>query len=200
MRRIGVWADGSPEWHAAREGRIGGSDIGTICGWNQWETRAELLERKLGELAPRKESDAMLRGHCCEPAIQKWLELKHGIKVDDTRAGTYVGDEEWMAYNPDGISTDGLLLEYKTANARHPEDGWGRAGTDQVPLAYAAQVIWGMGILGLTECVMAVLAGANGQGVSLHFARYKIRFDPQVFTFLKTQATDFHNQMKAGTA
>jgi hypothetical protein len=29
---LGVFADGSDEWHAARDEGIGGSDIGTILG------------------------------------------------------------------------------------------------------------------------------------------------------------------------
>lgn len=195
-RHLGHWPDGSPEWHEARRTRIGGSDIATVCGWSPYETANQLLARKLG-LAPEKPySKAMHRGHILEPAIAAWLADVHGLSADPALNGTYVDDDhDGFAYNPDGITSDGILLEFKTTSDRSRDNGWNRAGTDQIPLHYQAQVTWGMGLLGIRECVLAVLAGAVNGRPDLHFQRYKITFHQGAYDHMVAKATEFHQRM-----
>lgn len=192
MKRLGIWQDGSPEWHAARATRIGGSDIGTVCGWNQWETREELLARKRGELAPRPATDATDRGHYLEDAVARWLADKNNLHYDTIRSdATYVhDDEDWMLYNPDRIAHGDELVEIKTAAEKTAERGWGRQGTDQIPLCYQAQVTWGMHVLGLTVCHVGVLFGSP-----FTFARYRVRYDPEVAAYLIEQGLHFMHDL-----
>lgn len=194
-RLLGIWPDRSPDWFAARVGRIGGSDIGTICGWNEWETRDEFLARRLGTLEPRAGSKATARGVYCEPAIKAWLADREGIAYDEHRStGTWVdADHEWRSFNPDAVTADDRLCEFKTCNVRDVEHGWGRACTDQIPITYAAQVQWGMGILGLNQTLLAVLSGAP----RFEFALYKIAFDPDVFNYLCRAADEFLAELAA---
>jgi hypothetical protein len=92
-----------------------------------------------------------------------------------------------MLINPDAVTGDGRLCEFKTTSVRDVGHGWGRAGSDLVPLAYSAQCFWGMGILGLSETLLCVLSGAP----RFEFARYRIRFDQPTFDYLRASADAF---------
>lgn len=194
--KLGEWSADDPAWHNARAGRIGGSDVGVILGWSPFVTRDELLRRKAGLLPPQRLSKAMARGNYLEPAVAAWLADEAKVTYDDTYRGTWVDDrDDWMLYNPDAVTTDGRLCEFKTTATRSAEHGWGRAGTADVPLTYAAQVQWGMGILGMTDCLFAVLSGAP----KFEFARYRVRFDRAIFTYLREQVTIFRADLDALT-
>lgn len=190
-RLLGVFEDGSPEWHAARARRIGASDIGVICGWSPFRTRADLLAEKRGETAPRPMSDAMARGHYLEPAIAAWFADETGADYDAGSDGTYVHpDHDHHLANPDRICTDGSVLEVKTSKEKTVEHGWGRAGTSQVPITYAAQCQWLMHVLGLDLCHVAVLFGAP-----FKFCRYRVKRDDDVIAYLIRQADAFHTEL-----
>jgi putative phage-type endonuclease len=188
-RLLGCWPDRSPEWHAARAGRVGGSDVGVICGWSTFTTRDDLLAEKVWDLPPTPSSKAQDRGVYLEPAIMQWLADAEVVTWQPSLRGTYVDSEnDWMLCNPDGLTLSRQILgEAKTTAVRDAEHGWGRAGTDQVPLAYAAQCQWGMGIVGAESCLLGVLSGAP----RFEFARYRIKFDRDVFDYLKFQAAAF---------
>ena len=190
---LGSWKPGSSEWHAARAGRIGGSSIAAVCGWSPYETRADLIARLTGALPPKPTSRAMARGNHLEDGIAGWLAADKGLFYDpDASRATYGHDRhDWAIYNPDRITTGGELVEIKTTHDRTTEAGWGRAGTDRIPLGYAAQVQWGMGILNLPMCWVAVLAGATNGRPCLDMAVYRVPADPDAFAFLLTKAERF---------
>lgn len=173
-------------WHEARRGRVGGSDLGAIIG-HGYQARAELLAEKTGQ-ATRPDTEAMRRGHYAEHYLRAWLDGEKGIVLDDDRAGTYHGDD-WAVINPDGISTDGRLVEFKCHATR---DGWGRAGTDQIPAKHLAQVTWGAGWLGLDRWVLAVHATkVTDRGPTFDDALYKGCVDLDFFHWLKREARVF---------
>lgn len=193
MTILGTWESGSAEWLAARDGRIGGSDVGAICGWSPFASRDDLLARKAGLADGPAQSAAMMRGTLLEPAILTWLCHRHDLTLDPAAsAATYTWlDDQRLIYNPDGITTNGTLLEAKTTGDRSEDHGWGRAGTDNVPLHYKAQCQWGMGILGLDTCHLGVLAGGINGRPSLAFATYTLRFDPGLFATIRTRVAAF---------
>lgn len=191
-RLLGNWPDRSPEWMAARKGRIGGSDLGPLLGWSQFKTPADLAAEKLGEVEDRRQTPAMTTGIYCEDAIRRWVGDRCNFTWDPAMVGTWVdADDDRYLVNPDGVSTDGYLLEAKTCPVRDVEHGWGRAGTDRIPTAYAAQVMWGLGILGLQHAVVGVLAGAPTFGFSL----YRLEFDADIYRFLRQRAEAFLNSL-----
>ena len=196
-RILGTWVPNSPEWLQARIGRIGGSDVATICGWSPWTTRAQLLDDKLGTPTRRAMSAAMDRGNRLEAPIIGWLLDRHGLTLDpDASVATWVdAADDRLLYNPDGITTEGVLLEAKTTGDRSAERGWGRAGTDQVPQYYKAQVTWGMGLLGLDRCHLGVLHGATNGRPDLAFATYTITYDSTLFTFIKYHVLGFLTEL-----
>lgn len=192
-RQLGVWPDRSPEWHAARRWRVGGSDIGVILGWSPYKTRADLLAEKLAEPVDPTTSAAQARGIYCEPACLAWLADREGLTYDPERsAGTWVRDDaDWQMANPDSVTTDARLVEAKTCGERTTEHGWGRAGTDQIPLTYAAQVQWTMHVLDLDLTLMPVLAGQP----KFEFALYKIKRNQNVIDYLVAEATRFRDEL-----
>lgn len=191
---LGRWEADDPRWHEARSNRIGGSEIGAICGWSPFQTREQLLAEKTGMAERKPCTPAMERGNYLESSIAAWLADKEKITYDDTKMGTWIADDNpFQVYNPDGITSDGRLAEFKTTSVRDAEHGWGRAGTDQVPLTYQAQVMYGMGLLGLNECLLAVLSGAP----RFEFARYRIRFHQPTYDYLVGQAALFYDEMQA---
>ena len=192
-RILGTFAPDSPEWYAARAGRVGGSDVAAICGWSPYTTREQLLTQKATNADTKIDTPATRRGHLVEPAILAWLEWRHDLTIDPIASeATYTHDDNdrWL-YNPDALTTSGVLLEAKSTTDRCTDRGWGRAGTDQVPLGYQAQVIWGMGILGLQVCHLGVLAGAVNGRPCLDFATYTIPFNPRIFAHIARRVDAF---------
>ena len=192
---LGTWPDGSPEWHAARQDRIGGSEVGTLMGWSPFETRAELRDRKLGLVEPKATTPTMARGHYLEQGVADWVADQTGAVYGPAlSSGTFVHpDHDWALANPDKVLVGGReLLEIKTSSEQTPDHGWGRAGTDQIPLHYAAQVTWYLGILGATTCHVAVLFGKP-----FGFRKYRVRFDRSAFNYLLEQASIFRAELDA---
>ena len=199
-RKLGTWPPGSPEWRAARQGRIGGCDVAAICGWSPWTSREQLLAQKLdGTHKPL--TAAMDRGNRLEAPIIDWLLARHDLTLDETDStATWVDElDDRLLYNPDGIAAtaDGelVLLEAKTVADRCEPRGWGRAGTDLVPTHYQAQVMWGMGLLGITRAHVGVLHGATNGRPDLGFATYTITYDSTLFTFIKYHVLGFLTEL-----
>ena len=103
---LGHFQSGSPEWHAARAG-IGGSDIGTICGINRWQTRQDLLESAVSGSKGIIEPNLPMRmGTAFEPSIrQLWAEDNPELEIVETGTWRSLINPFWTA-NPDGIIKD----------------------------------------------------------------------------------------------
>ena len=202
MVMLGTYTPGSPEWHAARRWRIGGSEIGQVMGWSRWGTRADLLAAKLAEPVDKPQTDAQLRGTLLEPAVLAWGAARYGYQYADGSDATYVHRAfPWALYNPDSIadsdSGERVLIECKTATDRSEDNGWGRAGTGRIPAAYKAQVAWGMAVLDLPEAHVLVLAGAHNGRPNLAFSRYIIRRDRAFENRLLTAGLAFIRELTA---
>lgn len=198
-RLLGRFTDGSPEWHEARRWRVGGSEIGQIMGWSPFGTRDDLLTAKLAGPDPdHVPTKAQMRGTLLEPAVLAWGAEVHGYHYDEARRGTWLhGVFDWALFNPDAVTADGLLIECKSTADRSTDRGWGRAGSDAVPLAYRAQVTWGMGLMGLTAAHVLVLHGATNGRPDLAFARYRVPFDRPLFNRLLAAAMRFAEELRA---
>lgn len=195
-RLLGRWETHSPEWHEARRNRIGGSEIGVVAGLSPYQTAAELAAQKRGETPPQPDTPATTRGRYLEAAVAEWVEDLEGVTYNRDYEGTFVHDEhDWALFNPDRVTHDGRLMEAKTAAAKDPEKGWGRAGTDQIPLTYQAQCMWGMGILGLDDCIIGVCFGQP-----FEFRRYRMRFNPRVFDHLRSVGERFITDLERKAA
>lgn len=165
---------------------IGGSDIAGILGLQppRWRTALQIWERKTAEAqpteeeTPREQRKRLARGHVVEPLVARMLEVLHGI-TGAQRGQRYVdADHPYFAAEIDlelpleavahlfpGVEIDPendvtCNVEIKTV---HPfaAGEWGDEGTEDVPIHYAAQVFWGLGVTRRRFALCAALFGAD---------------------------------------
>ncbi|MDE8648162.1 YqaJ viral recombinase family protein [Rhodococcus qingshengii] len=193
---IGSFESGSDEWHEARANGIGGSEIPSIVGLNQWESYFSTYYRKLNKLRPVEESDPMKWGTLIEPVIYDEYRKNHlrpGLRM--TTGDTFHHIERpWQIANPDGLMWDADgnlvdLLEIKTAGVA---EKWGPSGTDLIPINYRCQMAWYMDVLGLRSGVLRVLIGSSDPRT------YRITPTQEDFEFLRNSGAEFMHALKNG--
>lgn len=138
---------GTPEWHAARAGRVTASKLSCVTakgrGNEPSATRAaymgELIaERLTGMVAESFTNDAMRHGTETEPAARLALEVQAGLLVDEV--GFVIHPRiEMSGASPDGlIGADGLLEIKCPKTHTHIEYLMG----GKPPAAYIPQMAW----------------------------------------------------------
>lgn len=169
---VGRFEDGSPEWHAARAGVIGGSEVGSIMGVNSFESRYVLWYRKAGYLHKDETGEVnplFEWGHRLEPTVAEKFADNHP-EYDVQVSGSWVHkDRPWHGANPDRLLSaryeyddwDGnpafvieeveAVLEIKTSMAGY---GWER---DRCPIKYIAQLRWYLEAFGYDYGYLVVL-------------------------------------------
>ena len=156
---LGVFDSGSDEWHEARAYSLGGSDIGTCMGLNQWESPFALWAKKTGKIDnPPLTNWAVRFGQAFEePILKLWAEEHPEYEVFTT--GTYQHcDYDWLHANPDALAKhretgEWLVVEVKTA----------RTSMESLPPSYEAQVRHYMMILKIDRAVVVAVAGMTWQ-------------------------------------
>lgn len=153
---VGVFEDGTPEWHEARSDGIGGSEVSAILGLNEYESPYSLWAKKTGVVPTLPVENWSVRfGKAFEePILQLWAEDNPDYTV--YRTGTYAdGEDPFMRANPDAIAQheDGswIVIEIKTSR-----NSW-----SETPPGYEAQVTHYMDILGIDKAVVVAVAGWN---------------------------------------
>lgn len=133
---LGMFDSDTPEWHEIRSQGIGGSEVGTIMGWNPWESAYALWAKKTGLIEDSfKGNTATEVGKWLEDPILERFQAKHP-ELEVMKCGTYAAkDFHIMHANPDALARhketgEWFVIEVKTA--RYP---W-----QNVPLHYLAQV------------------------------------------------------------
>ena len=155
----GSFASNTPEWHALRATGIGGSEVGTICGLNKWESPFTLWAKKTGRIESSiPTSEAMEWGTRLEPTILDKFEDEHPELTVLRNVGTWSDPNyPWALANPDAIYVrDGKygIIEVKTAQF---EDDW----SDGVPAYYRTQVLWYLSIFGYEHAYVTALFHGN---------------------------------------
>lgn len=186
---LGWFEPGTTEWHAARAAGIGGSEIAAVLGISPYESRFSLWHRKRGLLAPVTESEEMYWGKVHEPGIcQRFEELHPELTVDSSPTYSHSG-RPWQIANPDRLIVTDLatalpvaIVEAKTARDDH---GWGKAGTDEIPVHYRAQCLWYLDVLGLATCHVAVLIAGS------EYREYVVQYDAAEALLMRTAGAEF---------
>lgn len=159
-RLLGVFENGSPEWHQARATGVGGSDVGTIIGVNKYESPLSLWAKKLGLIdAEVPESEPMYWGTTLEPVVLAEFQKRHPeLKVYPSPGTFYHVDRPWQLANPDGVALnpetgEWFVIEIKTARY---EDEWDEK-QNIIPPSYRAQVLWYLQTFGYQRAYVATL-------------------------------------------
>lgn len=194
---------------------IGGSDIAGILGLQPrgWKTAVQIWQRKTAPDAavepetPLQVRKRLARGHVVEPLVATLLEHLHGVKAIVRSTRNVDQDVPYFAAEIDAqipfgavahlfdgrdgvgllsdIASDELVnVEIKTV---HPfaADEWGEEGTDDVPIHYAAQVQWGLGVTRRRFALVAAIFGAD------HLVLYPIVADAATIAGMRARARTF---------
>lgn len=188
---------------------FGGSDIASVLGLQPqgWRTRVGVWERKqpreIEPEAPKEIRKRLARGHVVEPLVAGMLEVLHGI-TGATKGHRYIDPTvPYFAAEIDmevpfgvvrhlftveqgmGVPDDEIVnIEIKTV---HPfaASEWGEEGSEDIPIHYAAQVYWGLGVTGRRFAICAALFGADD------LVLYPATADPKTITVMREAASQF---------
>ena len=147
---------GSPEWFAARCGRVTASRVADVVartktGWGASRANyaAELIaERLTGCTAPGFSNSAMQWGTDQEPVARAAYEARTGVSVD--LVGFVEHPEIAMSgASPDGLIGDEGLIEIKAPNTATHLD---TLLSETVPGKYVTQMQWQMACTGRAWC------------------------------------------------
>lgn len=168
---VGEYEDGSKEWHAARRAVIGGSEIGSIMGVNNFQSGYVLWFKKAGLIPDENEENPLFEwGHRLEPALaQKFQDEHPEFRV--IKSGSYVHkDRPWHGANPDrllsavyeAVTPEGELVEYEgpveaVLEIKTSMNGYGWEN-DACPVKYVAQLRWYLECFGYDYGYLIVLA------------------------------------------
>lgn len=175
-----------------RRGHLGGSDIAPIFGRSQWKSAYDLYEEKTApefivpEVEPKREK-LFKRGKRLEPWVIEMLEEEQGIFVQKRNQVHYDPEYPWMRAEIDFEYVDDSGMcngDVKTVSPFAAAE-WGAEGTDEIPLGYCLQFMWGMMITGNPKCLVAVLIGADDLRV------YKVDRDEELITAMREKAIEF---------
>lgn len=136
----------SDAWLAARQNALTSSDVAAVLGVNPWATGLSVLQKKINPAHRFKGNAATRHGVINEDRALKLYEAREGRKVIAFGLifhpwKTY----KWLGGSPDGITTDGRLLEIKCPYRRDIGDG-------EVPDYYIPQIQVMMAVTGLPVC------------------------------------------------
>lgn len=146
----------------ARRNGLGGSDIGAVLGVSPFKTAVDVFLAKTEPNPEEEHNELFYWGHALEAPIAERFARDHQIQVLRDIPIMRHKEHEWMVANVDGIINDADrgILEIKTVSAFGGRD-WGVDGSDEVPLAYVAQVAWYMAIMDYDYAKIAALFGGN---------------------------------------
>lgn len=149
-------------WLRTRRTGIGGSDASAVASLSKYESPYSVWMDKTGRvpLDSVEASEAMLWGNLLEPVVRAEACKRLGLDVELTGTLQHA-DRTWQLYNPDGLLSDGGILEIKTSN-QFLSGEW----DDQVPDHAELQVQHGMAVTGAGHAWVAGLIG--GQRLVVH--------------------------------
>lgn len=177
---------------------VGGGDIAAVMGVNPWKTPLDVYLRLTGTPEPPPDPEQQKRwrrGKLMEPVVLQMLRDDYGIEVVAANHRYRDPEHEFFAAEID--------FEWRDADPRvrngeiktvHPfaAGKWGEAGTEDVPIEYAAQSMWGLMITGREVCQYGVLFGSD------NLALYHVYRDDETIAHMRETALSFwHNHVLA---
>lgn len=181
---------------AERMKRLGSGDIAAVLGLDPYKTAFDVWLQKKGLAEVQEQSEASLMGDLLEPVVAQRYAMVNPNVMIATVPEPLVGEEPWMTATPDRLVyevTDGpvvaevtreWILEIKTKSS-WTFQGFGEAGTDQVPAAIASQVMWQLGIAGMDYADIAVLVDGR------KYVQYGIHYDKALFSMMMERAREW---------
>jgi putative phage-type endonuclease len=163
-----------------RRGYLGGSDAAASIGLSKWKTPLQLYREKVGIEEDKDEEEdlnlPMQVGSLVEPLVLLKLEQKKKVTVGERQS--VIIDPSWPIRRAtvDGIASDGLLVEAKTAGFIGQQ--WGKDDTDEIPLQYVYQIQHNLAATGLPAAWVPVIIGNTAIRI------YRIERDQELIQIL----------------
>lgn len=183
-----------------RRSFIGGSDVAAIMGLSPWMSAYELWELKTAEEpavednSPAKQK-VLERGKRLEPYVIEMIEAETGIFIQK-RNQIYSYADSWIRAEIDfeftldtGEVANG---EIKTVSPFAAKE-WGEVGTDEIPLHYALQALWGQFVTGRKHTLVAALIGADDLRL------YEVHYDAALVDEIYRRACAFWELVQTKT-
>lgn len=177
------------QWLEQRRTGIGGSDIAAILGLSRYKTPLQVWREKRGEVIDDADNAAMRWGRYLEPVVRQAYADETGREVLLPSGILRHPTRPFMVASLDGFTEDRRVFEAKTARTA---EGWGEAGSDQVPQAYLLQVQWYMAITGFAVADVAALIGGSD------FRVYPIEADAELHELMIDAAAEFWRSVERG--
>lgn len=160
---VGLFEDGSPEWHAQRKTGIGSSEIASAAGVpGAFDSAYMLWQKKMGYLEDQEHEPHVQRmfdmGHYLEPVLDSIAKVERPWEYSYIPGSWRHKDDHTALLNPDRLVWDdkrGIWIgrEYKASNRGFEND--------EVPLKYIAQSEWCRGSLGVPEWQLGAIYGSR---------------------------------------
>lgn len=173
---------------AARAEGIGASEVGAILGVDPYRSAWDVWAEKTGKLEPEtRTTDAMDLGNELEPLLLKRCSLALGKPVVKT-TGTFKAANGIMFANLDGmVGRSARGSENVECKSSMLPDGWGDAGTDQVPDRVLTQVTTQMFC---ADSPLTHISRADTR-FGLKFSLYLVTFNPELSRILEDRVCEF---------
>lgn len=193
---------GSPEWFAARCGRVTASRVADVVaktktGWGASRANyaAELIaERLTGTVAASFTNAAMQWGADCEPQARQAYIVQTGDMVEEI-AFVLHPEIPMSGASPDGLVHDDGMLEIKCPNtATHLDTLLG----EEIPGKYITQMQWQMACTGRQWCDFASFDPRLPESMRLFVRR--VPRDVGMILDLEQAVTDFLAEIDAKVA
>lgn len=168
---------------------LGSSDIAAILGLSPWATPVDVYFEKMGRPQPIDAAKQKLfnRGKRMEPVILDMLTDEHDIDIVARNQRYRDPEHAWMAAEIDAEAIDDTGMINIEAKSVHPfaAGQFGEENTDEIPVYYAAQAMYGLMITGRSRCTFAVLVGADNLSV------YRLERDEETIAGIREKAIAF---------
>lgn len=153
------------EWLEERKTYIGGSDLGSILGINNFRTELDVYFEKTAEgITEDTAGEAAYWGTVLEDVVAAEYAKRTGFKIEKPAGLIRHKQYPYIACNLDYWVIDDQgnshILECKTAN-QMKVTCWGEEGTNQIPESYLYQVAYYAAITGINRVDIAVLIGGQ---------------------------------------
>ena len=133
----------TPEWYAARQNMLTASDVATVIVTNPYEKYHALVERKSYGTNTFFGNAATLHGQKHEDTARLLFGSLYGLETWEVGLFRHPV-HKWLGGSPDGIASDGSLIEIKCPLKR--------AIKHEIPKYYYPQVQLCMEVLDIPQC------------------------------------------------
>jgi putative phage-type endonuclease len=212
---------GNDRWYEIRRTGITASEIAIVLGISPYGSPFSLYWQKVNDWRWDGNEFTSAGRHLEDAIADWWMATQDPLEnMAAARSGLYAHEERpWQLATPDRLlhpvcpcCADGMcgcglygncseclntglggpayaLLECKWV--AYSWDGWGEAGTDEIPVYYRAQCLWQADALGVDEVHVAAL-GPGG------FRAYVVRRDEADLEVMRAAGAAFAKRLEAG--